>query len=108
MRRFLLDVARRFFDSPDYAIRLIAESLRYLSMSLLHLVVRQIELALTCFVRRNLRRVCSSLFLFLEVLLDLPATRARCHKVFFGVAFDFWLPTLPTFDPVAECFELRG
>ena len=104
----MLDVARRFFASPDYAVGLIAESLRYLSMALLHLFVRQIELALTCFVRRNLRSVCSSLFLFLKVLLDLPATRARCRKVFFAVAYDFWLPTLPTFDSVAECFEPRG
>ena len=108
MRRFLLDVARRFFASPDYAVRLIAESLRYLSMALLHLVVRQVKLGLTCLVRRNLRSVCSTLFLFLKVLLDLPATRARCRKVFLAVTFDFWLPTLPTFDLVAECFEPRG
>src|SRR5947207_4192509 len=107
-RRFVLDAAHRVFDSSDYAVRLIAENLRYLSMALLHLFVRQIELALACFVRRNLRSVCSSLILFFKVLLDLPATRARCRKVFFAVAFDFWLPTIPTFDLVAECFEPRG
>src|SRR5207244_11912315 len=67
VRRFLLDAAYRFFASSDRAVRLIAESLRYLSMALLHLVVRQVELGLTCFVRRNLRCVCSSLFLFLKV-----------------------------------------
>jgi len=43
-----------------------------------------------------------------QVLLDLPATRARCRKVFFTVAFDFWLPAIPTFDFVTECFEPRG
>jgi hypothetical protein len=80
VRRFLVDVAHRFFGISDYAVRLIAESLRYLSLTVLHLVVREIEVALTCFVRRNLRSVCSSLFLFLKVLLDLPATRAGCRK----------------------------
>src|SRR5207244_11788828 len=108
LRRFLLESVYLVFASSDLAVRLIAESLRYLSMALLHLVVRQVELGLTCFVRRNLRCVCSSLFLFLKVLLDLPATRARCRKVFFAVAYDFWLPTLAAFDLVAECFEPRG
>jgi len=105
VRRFLLDVAHRFSGGSDYAVRLIAESLRYLSMALLHFFVRQIELGLTCFVRRNLSCIRSSLFLFLKVLLDLPATRARCRKVFFAVAYDFWLPTLPSFDLVAECLS---
>jgi hypothetical protein len=29
-------------------------------------------------------------------------------QVFFTVAYDFWLPTLPAFDFVAKCFEPRG
>lgn len=103
---FVLQVMRaRVFNGFNDLRRLVSKPLGKFPVSLLHLLVRDIQLGIARLVRRDLcgGRACS--IRFGQVGFDLLATRAGGIEVLAGVAGDLGLTAATALDIVAQCLN---